>query len=246
MADDTTTFDDIANIAIELTEEAKKPLTEVIYKDGDLIHLSPFKLQITEWNPRQRTDIREDEKSAMGVLLGAIMRFRRVLVPVIIDDCGNLIEGNRRVAATQWLMNTGLLPKDFTLPCHVVKIEGHPSGELFAYINRARQQINGSVLLEIYDRNQDAVVDEKKAEANYFLTIMGGTEKLREFVKAGGKASNRKAIETVATFTGLNAYTVGMWLVRKGLAYRYKKLLKAYEYNQKTLIYLIKNNKYPK
>jgi hypothetical protein len=246
MAYDTTTFNDIAGVASELTKEANKPLTKVLYKDGDLVRISPFDLRITMWNPTQRTEIREDENSAMGVLLSAIKRFRRVLVPVIIDDCGNLIEGNRRLAATMWLINTKVLPKDYTLPCHVVKIEGHPSGELFAYINRARQQINGSVFLEIFGKNQDAVVDEKKAEANYFITIMGGEEKLHEFIKAGGKASHRKAIETVATFTGLNAYTVGMWLVRKGLAYRYKKLLKVYECNQKTLIDLIKKNKYPR
>jgi hypothetical protein len=246
MATDIMVFNGIANDAMELTKEANEPLTEVIYKDGDLVHLSPFKLQITKWNPEQRTEIREAENSAMGVLLGAIMRFRRILVPVVIDDCGNLIEGNRRVAATRWLINTNDLPKDFTLPCHVIKIDGHPSGELFAYINRARQQINGSVFLEIYDKNQDAVVDEKKAEANYFLTIMGGEEGLREFVKAGGKASHRKAIVAVVAFTGLDAYTVGMWLVRKGLAYRYKKLLKVYECNQKTLIDLIKKNKYPR
>jgi hypothetical protein len=245
MDDCTITFDDLNSIAEEFTEEDRKPKTKVIYKDKDLVHISPLipNLQQTRWNPWQRTVIKDEETAAMGVLLNAIRRFKRILVPVIIDDCGNLIEGNRRVAAARYLIGEGDLPKDFTIPCYVIKSDTHTSGEIFAYINRARQQINSNVFLEIYNKNNDAVIDEKKGEAAYFESIMGGPEKLTKFIKAGGKATYLKPIKALVPLTGLDSYTVGMWLARYNLVYKTKRLLKVFD--QKTLTSLIAQNKSP-
>jgi hypothetical protein len=230
--------------ALDLTEESRKPKTVVLYKDGDLVWLSVDDLQSTRWNPHQRTVIEESEFSSMGTLLSGIMKFRKILIPVVIDVCGNLIEGNRRLAAVTWLIAHRQLEPTFKIPCFVRQSEEHSSEEMFAWINHARKQITNSVALEIYLKSEQALVDKISSKSAYFVKIMGGTEKATEFSHAGGSLIYLKSIETLATFTGLEPYTIGMWLVKYKLRHKTKRMVE--KLSRELLIKLITQNKYPR
>lgn len=240
----TETWNSIVDIATRETEELSKPKTEVLYKDGDLVWLSPKDLQLTKWNPGQRIKMDESESSAMGTLLVGIQKFKKILIPVVIDVCGNLIEGNRRVVAVKWLIRKEVLAPDFKIPCFVRESEEHSSGEMFAWINHARKQITPNVALEIYLANKQAVMDKVSAKSAYFVKIMGGIEKATAFSRAGGTLIYLNAIEKLATLTGLDPYVIGMWLVKYKLRYKTKKMVE--KLDRETLIKIITKNKYPR
>jgi hypothetical protein len=242
--DFTVTWEEVVSSATSQTNESRRLKTEILYKHGDFLLLAPNDLQLTAWNPQQRTQIDESQSSSMGILLNGIIKFRDLIIPVIIDACGNLIEGNRRVVASRWLISHGVLPSDFKLPCFVRQFDGHSSEEVYAWVNYARKQITNSVALEIYLKSEQALVDKVSSKSAYFVRFIGGVEKATEFSRAGGTLIYLKAIETLATFTGLEPYTIGMWLVRYKLRHKTKKMVG--KLSRELLIKLITQNKYPR
>jgi hypothetical protein len=237
MSDFTTTWDSIMETAAALTKEERTELTEEKYKVGDLVWLEPEDLQYTEWNPYQRTE-------SIDKLVGSIARTGQILVPLVIDTRGNLIEGNRRLAAVKHLRHLTAF-KSLKLPCFVVDNKSFSNARMFDEISgESRKSIGTGVALSIFLKNKDALAKRLCDRSMDIVSLLGGAENAEKFSNAGGSLTYYRAIETLKRFTGVDGFTIGMWLLRNGLRHKVKWLVN--NFDQKKLSDLIRNNKYPR
>lgn len=224
-------------MATALTKEERAELTEEKYEVGTLVWIEPKELQFTTWNPHQRID-------SIDKLISSIARTGQVLVPAIIDTSGNLIEGNRRLAALRQLKVMGAF-KDLKMPCFVVDKKGLTSARIFDEINGdTRKAVGTGVALSIFLKNKDAVAQRLCDRSRDVISLLGGVENAQKFSDAGGSLTYYRAIETLKLYTGLDGFTVGMWLLTKGLRHKVKWMVGSFD--TKTLKKIIESNDYPR
>jgi hypothetical protein len=240
----TLTFESLVGIAEERTKEDRKAKTEVLYKHGDIVFLDPNDLQLTEWNPSQRTVITGSTKSAMWELIEGIIQLGMLMQLVAIDPCGNLIEGNRRVVAIDWIRRNVPQYKDLKVECVVRESKTRSPQEMYAIINSTRKAIGNANVLEIGFKCVGALKEKHKDKFLQFNRFMGGNEKALKFSRMGGSLDHWKRIQIIHSITGIDTYTVGVWLLNTKLMYKANKLAKRFD--RETLISFITKNIAPR
>ena len=233
-----TTWDSLLKAAVEGTEEERAEFTEDKYKAGEIVWLKPTDLQFTKWNPHKRQFL-------IGPLKESILRVGQVLVPLIIDTKGNLIEGNRRVNAVRLIrLENARDPKlkDLMLPCFVVEQSRLSKARMFDEINgESRKQIGTAMALSVFVKNAEAVAPKLAEKSQRFVKFMGGKENTQKFVDLGGSLTYWNAIQTIKE-RGVSAqpFDIGMWLLKNGIRHKAKFIIK--NFSAKEIDIMIKNH----
>ena len=234
----STTWNSILNAAVEGTKEERAELTEDKYKAGEIVWLTPDDLQFTDWNPYQRIH-------SIKALVESIERVGQVLVPLIIDTKGNLIEGNRRRAAVRQLrLKHALNPKfkDLRLPCFVVEQSKISKAKMFDEINgESRKPIGTAMALAVFMRNGEAVAERLADKSRQFVKFIGGKEKAQKFVNLGGSLTYWTAMKALKDHgVSTDMFTVGVWLLKNGIRHKAKFLTA--NYSAKEIDMMIENH----
>ena len=212
-------FTDVA----ETSRDDLRPWTTVLYEHWQMVDLLPEQMHHTFWNPPQRTDILAP---AMLELISLIKEVGFVAQNALIDECGNLIDGNRRKAAV-YEINIGRHPK-LVIPCRVIHSSRINPERLFAILNSTQKKVGNNCQLRIWAQANQAVTNAIAERSAKFCEEMGGLENTTAFVKQGGDLMQKNAISALVKATGLSHFAVGMWLLRhfqwrktKSLLFRY-------------------------
>jgi hypothetical protein len=154
------------------------------FKDSELLRLDPRSLKYAPWNPSRRIDATD---KAFLTLMDSIREHGQFL-PVLINEHGLVIEGNRRVAAC------GLL--GVPVEC-VVKSLVDPF-TIYEVVNRVRLPITGIQIAEIYSKEQRAVSFKQRNKMEQLVAVFGSIEELMGFLDSDNPKENMGTAEGIS------------------------------------------------
>jgi len=144
------------------------------YTIDTLVRVDPDQLRFAPWNPKSRID----PTSKPFIYLTDSIREHGQLMPVLINEHGLVLEGNRRVAVCRLLgISTWCI------------VRGNRDAFLmYQVVNDCRFDIKGKQLAEIYEVDSRALTPKQAKRIEQLIPAFGGIEKLNLFLsdKYGG------------------------------------------------------------
>lgn len=212
-----------------------KPVREdgVVYEAGSLVYLDPYAIRFTPWNPQSRN---QADKKSLLALADSIADYG-IRIPALIDEQGNLIDGNRRVLAARVAIENFEI--EVKVPCFVTDTSEFSSEEIFAQVNEHRENIAGADIIELYLKNKNALPSKLRQKAILMEQALGGQKNLEELVSDCSKNGRRF---TMAMYNlsrrvkryiedhddnDTSLYTISKWLFKYDLSYRLTRAMRA-------------------
>jgi hypothetical protein len=191
---------------------------EKLYAPRTLIFLNPFDINFTTWNPASRSNPR---KKSLLALAESLVDYD-LYIPALIDEYGNLIDGNRRVLAARLVReNYG---QEIQIMCTVCDTSVHSAEEIFAQVNAHREAIGGADMLEIYLKNPRALPEKLRQKMQIMEQAFGGKQSLSSLVEEGltYRAYERANLlqKYLSSHKPPTLHRICEWMIKYNLAHR--------------------------
>lgn len=157
------------------------------FKTGELIRVSPNDLMFAPWNPERRTDATDKKFQELVTSI----RIHGQFMPVLINEHGLVIDGNRRVAACRVL----------GIPVECVVKGKVDAFTIYEVVNNCRLAITGAQVVEIFAKEQRALSKKQRSKVERLADAFGGIGKLNEFIDSQYDWETVRAAETIRSFT---------------------------------------------